>query len=374
MFAKCVVHTLDVKLLRSINYKAAAAVFFTCQNFTSYTKGRLSTMIKIAIDAMGGDNAPAEIIKGCINAIANEKCKATLVLVGKENIIKQELEKYKFDPSRIEIQNANDVITMEDSFNAVRLKRESSMAIGLRLVRDDAVKGIISAGNSGALVAGATSVVGRLKGIKRPVIAPLIPTKKGYSLLVDGGANVDCKPEFLYQFAKIGSVYMEECLKTKKPTVGLVNIGTEVEKGNQLTKEAFKLISEDKSINFIGNLEAREIPSGDANIIVCDAFVGNVILKFMEGFGNWVFGMVKEEFTRSITTKLAALLMKKGLKNIKSKFYYNNKGGAPILGLKGLVVKIHGNSKSEEVTSSVFQVEQFVRLNLVNKISAKFET
>ncbi|ONI46062.1 phosphate acyltransferase [Epulopiscium sp. SCG-B10WGA-EpuloA2] len=330
-------------------------------------------MIKIAIDAMGGDNAPKEIIKGCIEALENEKCKATLVLVGKEDVIKKELQKYKFDKTRIEIKNANDIITMEDSFSAVRTKKESSMCVGLHLVRDGEVKGIISAGNSGALVAGATSIVGRLKGVKRPVIAPLLPTKKGYSLLVDGGANVDAKAEFLHQFAKIGSVYMEECLKVKNPKVGLVNIGTEVEKGNQLTKEAFKLLSEDNNINFIGNVEAREIPSGDADIIVCDAFVGNVILKFMEGFGNWVFSMVKTEFTRNIKTKIAALLMKKGLTNIKTKFYYNNKGGAPILGIRGLVVKVHGNSKAEEVKGAIFQVEKFIRKDLVKKISAKFE-
>ncbi|OON96902.1 MAG: phosphate acyltransferase [Candidatus Epulonipiscioides saccharophilum] len=330
-------------------------------------------MIKIAIDAMGGDNAPSEIIKGCVEALKEEKCTVQLVLVGKEDVIKKELDKYKVDKSRIEIQDAKDIITMEDSFSAVRTKRDSSMSVGLHLVRDEKVKGIISAGNSGALVAGATSVVGRLRGIKRPVIAPLMPTKKGYSLLVDGGANVDAKPEFLYQFAKIGTVYMQECLHVKNPVVGLVNIGTEEEKGNQLTKEAYKLIKEDKNINFMGNLEAREIPSGVADIVVCDAFVGNVILKFMEGFGNWVFSMMKEEFTRSVKTKIAALLMKSGLKNIKSKFYYNDKGGAPILGLKGLVVKIHGNSKSEEVKGAILQVERFIKTDLVKKISMKFE-
>ncbi|OOB77907.1 MAG: phosphate acyltransferase [Epulopiscium sp. Nuni2H_MBin003] len=327
-------------------------------------------MSKIAIDIMGGDHAPYEIIKGCIMAL--DKCSSTLILVGDSNIINEELTKYAFDKDRIEVTHASDIITMEDSFNAVRTKKDSSMSIGLKLVHNDFAKGIISAGNSGALVAGATSIVGRLKGVKRPVIAPLLPTKTGYSLLVDGGANVDATAEYLHQFAKIASVYMKECLNVQNPKVGLVNIGTEVEKGNQLSKEAFKLLSADDTINFYGNIEAREIPSGNVDIIVCDAFVGNVILKFMEGFGNWVFSMVKTEFTRSLKTKIAGLLMKDGITNIKNKFYYNDKGGAPLLGLRGLVVKIHGNSKSTEVTGAIIQVEGFIENNLIEKISTKF--
>ncbi|OOB78279.1 MAG: phosphate acyltransferase [Epulopiscium sp. Nuni2H_MBin001] len=327
-------------------------------------------MMKIAIDAMGGDYAPVELIKGCIKAA--KTAEAELVLIGQEEAIKTELKKYEYDRSKIKILNANGVITMDDSFSAVRTKKDSSMVVGLNLVKDGKVDAFISAGNSGALVAGATTIVGRLKGVSRPALTPLIPTKKGYSLLIDAGANVDAKPEFLHHFAKIGSVYMQACLGIQNPKVGLINIGTEVEKGNKLTKETYPLLQEDSDINFIGNIEAREIPEGEADVLVCDAFVGNVILKFMEGFGNWVFSMVKFEFTRNIATKVAALLMKKGVGNIKKKFYYNDQGGAPLLGIKGIVIKIHGNSKDTEMASAILQAEGFVRNKLIEKISEKF--
>lgn len=241
-------------------------------------------MPKIAIDVMGGDYAPDEIIKGCIRASKETKC--VLVLVGKESVIKEKLKDYTYYPDKIEIVNAEDVITMEDSpVTAIRTKKDSSMVVGLKLVKDKAVEGFVSAGNSGALLAGGTLVVGRIKGVERPALAPLIPTKKGNTLLIDCGANMDAKPAYLDQFARMGTVYMEECMGVKAPKVGLINIGAEEEKGNALTKEAFKLLKEDEKINFIGNIEAREIPSGEADILVCDAFVGNVILKFMEGFG-----------------------------------------------------------------------------------------
>ncbi|OON99979.1 MAG: phosphate acyltransferase [Epulopiscium sp. Nele67-Bin004] len=263
---------------------------------------------------------------------------------------------------------------MEDSpVTAIREKKDSSMVVGLNLLKKKEVDGFVSAGNSGALLAGGTLIVGRLKGVERAALTPIIPTKKGYSLLIDCGANMDAKPSYLHQFAKIGSIYMEECLGVKNPKVGLINIGTEEEKGNSLTKETFPLLKADESINFIGNIEAREIPSGEADVLVCDAFVGNVILKFMEGFGNWVFSMVKTEFTRNVTTKFAGLLMKKGVGNIKNKFYYNDKGGAPMLGLKGMVVKIHGNSKDIEMSSAILQIDTFIENDLVGKIASRLE-
>lgn len=241
-------------------------------------------MSKIAIDIMGGDHAPDEIIKGCV--LATKDIDSTLVLVGKEDIIKEKLSAYTYDESKIEIMHADEVIEMgEAPVIAIRKKKNSSMVAGLRLVKENQVDGMISAGSTGALLTGATLIVGRIKGVERPAMAPFIPTQTGCSLLIDCGANVDAKPQYLEQFARMGTVYVEECLQIKNPKVGLVNIGAEEEKGNQLTKEAFKLLSESKSIHFYGNVEARDIPQGLVDILVCDGFTGNIILKFMEGFG-----------------------------------------------------------------------------------------
>lgn len=329
-------------------------------------------MPKIAIDVMGGDYAPDEVIKGCIAALKKTSC--VLVLVGQESLIKEKLKSYTYDETKVEIINANEVITMEDSaVTAIRTKKDSSMVVGLKLLKEKQVDGFVSAGNSGALLAGATLVVGRIKGVERPALAPLLPTRKGYSLLIDCGANMDAKPSYLGQFARMGTVYMEECLGVVSPSVGLINVGAEEEKGNALTKEAFGLLKADEKINFIGNIEAREIPSGKADILVCDAFVGNVILKFMEGFGNWVFSMLKETFTSSLKNKVAALMMKKSIYGIKQKFDYSDKGGAPLLGVNGLVVKTHGNSKEKEICSTIMQTEAFIKNGLIQKIAAKFQ-
>lgn len=329
-------------------------------------------MSKIAIDIMGGDHAPDEIIKGCV--LATKDIDSTLVLVGKEDIIKEKLSAYTYDESKIEIMHADEVIEMgEAPVIAIRKKKNSSMVAGLRLVKENQVDGMISAGSTGALLTGATLIVGRIKGVERPAMAPFIPTQTGCSLLIDCGANVDAKPQYLEQFARMGTVYVEECLQIKNPKVGLVNIGAEEEKGNQLTKEAFKLLSESKSIHFYGNVEARDIPQGLVDILVCDGFTGNIILKFMEGFGKWLLGMIKVEFLKNIKTKVAALFMKKGISQIKEKFDVATKGGAPFLGINGLVVKTHGSSKSQEIYSTILQTEGFIKDELVKKLKAKFE-
>lgn len=328
-------------------------------------------MQKIAVDVMSGDHAPNEIIKGCLKAA--EKTSCGLVLVGDEVVIKEQLKESTYDASKIEIIHASDVITMEDSpVASIRAKKQSSMVIGLRLLKDKEVDGFVCAGNTGALLAGATLIVGRIKGVERPALAPLIPTKKGNTLLVDCGANMDAKPSYLDQFARMGTVYMEECLGIKNPKVGLINVGVEEEKGNTLTKEAFVLLKEDSKVNFIGNIEARDIPSGKADVLVCDAFVGNVILKFMEGFGLWVFSMLKTELMKNLKTKIAAVFLKKGLYNIKQRFDYSEQGGAPLLGVKGLVVKTHGSSKEKEICQTILQTEQFIKDGLIEKISSKF--
>lgn len=327
---------------------------------------------KIAVDVMSGDYAPDELIKGCARASQDTSC--VIVLVGKEQAINEALKSCTYNESKIEIVNADDIITMEDSpVTAIRTKKDSSMVIGLKLLKEKKVDGFVCAGNTGALLAGATLIVGRIKGVERPALAPLIPTKRGNTLLIDCGANMDAKPSYLTQFARMGTVYMEECLGVKNPKVGLINVGTEEEKGNTLTKEAFGLLKADEKVNFIGNIEAREIPSGEADILVCDAFVGNVILKFMEGFGLWVFSMLKTEFTRNLKSKLAALMLKKNIYNIKNKFSYSDKGGAPLLGVNGLVVKTHGNSKEKEIYSTIMQTEEFINNGLIEKIASKFQ-
>lgn len=324
-------------------------------------------MSKIAIDVMGGDHAPDEVIKGCMAALPQLESK--LVLVGKEELIKEKLSAYTYDAAKVEIVHADEVIEMcEAPVAAIRKKKNSSMVVGLKLLKDKSVDGFISAGSTGALLTGATLIVGRIKGVDRPAMAPFIPTQKGASLLIDCGANVDAKPAYLEQFAQMGTVYVQQCMNIAEPKVGLVNIGTEEEKGNQLTKEAFVLLKDNKHINFYGNIEARDIPKGEVDVLVCDGFTGNIILKFMEGFGSWILGMLKVEFLRNVKTKVAALLLKQGIGNIKEKFNVATKGGAPFLGINGLVVKTHGSSKAQEITSTLLQTEGFIKDDLVSKI------
>ena len=329
-------------------------------------------MSKIAVDVMGGDNAPDEIIKGCIEA--SKKTDAIIVLVGKEEVIKEKLAAYAGDASKFEIVNADEVITMEDApVAAIRQKKNASMVVGLKLVKEKQVDGFVSAGSTGALLTGATLIVGRIKGVERPAMGVAIPTRTGHSLLIDCGANADAKPSYYEQFARMGSVYVEQCMGVKDPKVGLVNIGTEEEKGSMIVKEAFGLLKACQAINFYGNIEARDIPEGKVDVLVCDAFVGNVILKFMEGFGSWILSMIKGAFFKNLKTKLAALMLKDGVMDIKAKFDYSDKGGAPFLGVKGLVVKTHGSSKAKEICSTILQTEGFINSQLVAKIEANFE-
>lgn len=329
-------------------------------------------MSKIAVDVMGGDHAPDEIIKGCVKAAKD--IESTLVLVGNETVIKEKLSAYTYDQAKIEIVHADEVIEMgEAPVMAVRRKKKSSMVIALKLVKEKEVDGMISAGSTGALLTGATLIVGRIKGVERPAMAPFIPTQRGCSLLIDCGANVDAKPHYLEQFARMGTVYVKQCLGIDSPKVGLVNIGTEEEKGNQLTKEAYQLLNNCQDINFCGNIEARDIPQGEADILVCDGFTGNIILKFMEGFGKWLLTMIKGVFMQNLKNKVAGLLVKNSVGQIKEKFNVSTKGGAPFLGVNGLVVKTHGSSKSQEIYSTILQTEGFIKNDLVGQLKDKFE-
>ena len=325
----------------------------------------------VALDCMGGDNAPGEIVKGGIEALKENK-DVFLKMVGRQEDVNRELEKYDYDKTRVEVVNATEVIeTGEPPVVAIRTKKDSSLVKCMYMVKHGECDVLVSAGSTGATLVGGHVIVGRIKGVERPPLAPLIPTEKGGALLIDCGANVDAKPSNLVQFAQMGSIYMENICKVKNPKVGLVNIGAEEEKGNNLAKETYQLLSNLEGINFIGNIEAREIPEGKADVVVCDAFVGNVILKMYEGVGGVLLKKVKGTLMTSLKTKIGALLIKKELKETLKTFQMDQYGGAPLLGLKGLVVKTHGNSKAIEVKNSIIQCISFKEMNINDKISKK---
>jgi len=330
----------------------------------------MSELTRVVLDCMGGDNAPMEIVKGGVEAI--NSCKEiTLILVGDKDSIESELSKYSYDKERIQIVHTTEVIEMaEPPVKAIRSKKDSSIVVGMKMVKSGDADAFVSAGSTGAILVGGQLLVGRLKGIERPPLAPLIPTDKGVSLLIDCGANVDARPSHLLQFAKMGSIYMESILGVKNPKVGIVNIGAEEEKGNALVKETFPLLKECNDINFIGSVEARDIPSGVCDVIVCEAFVGNVLLKTYEGVGSLLLHKVKGALMSNLKTKIGALLIKGKLKETLGGFDVKEYGGAPLLGLNGLVVKTHGSSKSIEVKNSILQCNTFSKQQINEKIKA----
>ena len=328
----------------------------------------MAEYVKVALDAMGGDNAPVEIIKGGVAAI-NENNKVKVFFVGQEEVIKEELAKYTYNAEQAEIVNATEIIeTAEPPVMAIRKKKDSSIVKAMTMVREGVCDAYVSAGSTGATLVGGQVIVGRLKGIERPALAPLIPTETGVSLLIDCGANVDAKPSHLVQYAKIGSVYMENIMGIKNPRVGIVNNGAEEEKGNALVKETFPLLKNCPEINFVGSVEARDIPKGVVDVIVCEAFEGNVVLKLYEGVGATLIKKVKAGMMTNLRSKLGALLVKPALKETLKSFDLEQYGGAPMLGLNGLVVKTHGSSKAVEVKNSIMQCVTFSEQNINEKI------
>ena len=314
-------------------------------------------MVTVALDAMGGDYSPEEIIKGAFDALKKDK-DINVILVGKKEVLEGKItEEYK---DRCSAVYASEVITNEEApVAAIRAKKDSSIVVGMNLVKEGKADGFVSAGSTGAVLVGGQLIVGRIKGILRPALAPLIPTEKGVSLLIDCGANVDARAEHLVQFARIGSLYMEKVIGIKNPRVGIVNIGAEEELGYSLVKETMSLLKECDDINFIGSVESREIPKGGADIIVCEAFVGNVILKLYEGLGSTLLGKIKDALMKNVFTKIGAMMIKSSLKETLKSFDASEYGGAPLLGLNGLVVKAHGNSKANEICNSILQCKSF---------------
>ena len=328
----------------------------------------MAEYIKVAVDAMGGDNAPGEIVKGAVEAVVADN-RVKVYLVGKEELVKAELAKYTYPAEQVEVVNATEVVEMaEPPVLAIRKKKDSSLVKAMYMVREGKCDALVSAGSTGATLVGGQVIVGRAKGVERPPLAPLIPTEKGVSLLIDCGANVDARPSHLVQFAKMGSIYMENIVGIKNPRVAIVNIGAEEEKGNALVKETFPLLKECPDINFIGSIEARDIPTGYADVVVCEAFTGNVILKLYEGVGGTLIKMVKKGMMTSLRSKIGALLVKPALKETLKSFQLDEHGGAPLLGLKGLVVKTHGSSKAVEIKNTILQCILFKEQDIVGKI------
>ena len=328
----------------------------------------MQTVTKIALDAMGGDNAPMAPVKGAVNAV-NTRDDIKIFLVGQKEVISKELNKYTYNEKLIEIVDAPEVIEMaEPPVIAIRKKKQSSIVVGMNMVKANEADAFVSAGSSGAILVGGQVIVGRIKGIQRPPLAPLIPTESGVSLLIDCGANVDARAEHLVQFAQIGSIYMENVVGKKNPKVAIVNIGAEDEKGNALVKETFPMLKECKNINFVGSIEARDIPKGGADVIVCEAFVGNVILKLYEGLSSTLIGVVKKGLTSTLKSKIGAALALPALKKTLKAFDASEHGGAPLLGLNGLVVKTHCNSTDVEITNAIFQCVSFKEQDINGKI------
>ena len=315
-------------------------------------------LCKIAVDAMGGD-APEEIIKGAIDAV-RESEDIFCYLVGKEDYIKEVISQNAFDKDRVEIIDAKEEISCDESpVMAIKKKKDSSMVVALSMVKEKKADAFISAGSSGAILVGGQFIVGRIKGIERSPLATLMPTIKGATLILDVGANVDARSNHLVQFAQIGSLYMKHIMKVDNPKVAIVNIGTEEAKGNALVKETYPLLKDCADINFVGSIEARDIHQGDVDVIVAEAFVGNVILKLSEGLSKTMVGVVKEGLTSNLKSKIGAALALPSLKKTLKKFDASEYGGAPLLGLNGLVVKVHGSAKAKEMKNAMFQCVSF---------------
>ena len=327
--------------------------------------------MRIIIDAMGGDNAPEALVKGAIQA--REEYGIDITLVGDMEKITKVIKDEGNDFKQFEIIHTTEVIDNNESPTmAIRKKKDSSMVVGMKMMKEGKGDAFISAGSTGAILAGGIFIVGRIKGIDRPALAPVIPGKKGPFMLIDVGANAECKTQNILQFGIMGDIYSKKVLNKDKPSVGLVNIGAEEEKGTEFTKESFKLLKE-SSLNFIGNIEGREIPAGEVDVVVCDGFTGNVILKVFEGMTQTIFDVLKSEIMSSTRTKLGGLLLKPVFRTFKKKYDYTEHGGAILLGLNGAVIKAHGSSNPKAVKNAIRQAVNCVKGGVVESIREEVE-
>lgn len=328
--------------------------------------------MKIAVDGMGGDYSPHAVVEGCIEALKEYK-EIHIIITGPMDLINKELNKYEYNRDKITILDAKEIISNnEHPVMAIRRKKDSSLYKALELVKNKEADAVISAGSTGAFLAGATLVIGRIQGVNRPALAPVMPGKKGPFMVIDCGANAECKPLNLVQFALMGQTYFQSILNIDNPTVGLINIGTEEEKGNELTKEAYKLLK-DASLNFVGNIEPREIPEGNVNVLVCDGFIGNTVLKMYEGVASTIFSTLKEEIMSSFRTKLGGVLLKPVFDKFKKDFDYKEYGGAAFLGVDGICIKAHGNSDGKAFKNAINQAIIFHNNHIIEKIKDHIE-
>jgi len=332
--------------------------------------GKDRAEMRIMVDAIGGDNAPEEIIRGCIEAL-KLKNGFDIELIGVEEEIKKYLDKYNCNSSRITVTNAPEVIYNDDKpTEAIRHKKNSSMVTGLTKIRENEGEIFISAGSTGALLAGTLLIAGRIEGVLRPALAPIVPSLSGGTMIVDAGMNTRCRPANYVQFAIMGSVYMQQVYKKENPRVGLVNVGTEDEKGNDTLREALALLR-NCGINFVGNIEGRDIAEGKVDVAVCDGFTGNAMLKMMEGTGKYFFHHMKKIFNSSLFSKLSALLVKAHLKKLKDSVDPEMAGGTPILGANGLIFKCHGNSGANAIKNTILNAYSISSSGFIEKIKER---
>lgn len=324
--------------------------------------------IRIAMDAFGGDNTPDEVIKGAEQAV--KAYGVEIILCGDEKNVRERMKALGVSENGISVKNAEGVIRIEDNPTDIRkAKLNSSMGVAFQLVKNGEADAFISAGSTAALVVGGTTIIGRVKGVKRPTLAPIIPSMNQSYILLDGGANVECRPEMLRQFAVMGSVYMDKIMNVQSPRVGLLNVGAEEEKGRELELETYKLLKE-ANLNFIGNIEGREAALGGCDVLVTDGFTGNIYLKTVEGMGRFMKLSLKQLFFRNIGTKIAAAFTMKGIKELSSKMDYRETGGSPLLGTSKPVIKAHGSSDAKAFKNAARQAKEFIENNVIEEITS----
>ena len=328
-------------------------------------------MVKIALDAMGGDNAPAAVVQGALSVAAEDM---RIVLVGDETALKQELSAHNPSPY-VDIVHAPDIVGMdEEPARAVRVKKESSIVVAAKLVGTGQADALVSAGSTGAQLAASIFHIGRIRGIRRPAICTVYPTPKGYKLLTDAGANPEVKPEDLYQFALMGSIYAQRFLGIEHPRVGLINNGSEAKKGTEVVRQAYQLLSDEQRVDFVGNIEGRDVPAGNTDVMVCDGFVGNILLKLTEGLATTLLGMIREKLTANWVRKLGALMNRQAFRELKKQMDYSEVGGAPLLGVRGVSMICHGSSNEVAIASALKAAARAAASGYVTEIEAQLGT